>query len=299
MMTWYIPAKTFLLGEYVAINEGPALLLTTTPCFQLTLKDDPQLKGIHPESPAGLYWQHLNLKHGLDFYDPYQNKGGLGASSAQFVGAYLASHFLCDEPPCKTDMLERYYQFAWQGIGKRPSGYDVFAQSSQGSVYINAQRRQYKIYSWSFPDIGFVLLHTGKKLATHQHLQDISFAKGALNQLELLVETGQRAFETCNSTRLISAVNQYHEQLLSLDLVAEHTRHHIDQFIKDPNVLAAKGCGALGSDVLLLIVQQDKLRTFSNQLTLKGWDILATNHDLYLQSQFSENNMLKGLEISA
>nr|WP_256594408.1 hypothetical protein [Legionella pneumophila] len=59
-MKWQIPAKTFLLGEYAAIAGEPAILLTTSPCFTLTLTENAKLEGIHPESPAGLWWQKIN-----------------------------------------------------------------------------------------------------------------------------------------------------------------------------------------------------------------------------------------------
>ncbi|WP_206753639.1 hypothetical protein, partial [Escherichia coli] len=56
-MKWQIPAKTFLLGEYADIAGEPANLLTTSPCFALTLTENAKLEGIHPKSPAGLWWQ--------------------------------------------------------------------------------------------------------------------------------------------------------------------------------------------------------------------------------------------------
>ena len=49
---WTIPAKTFLMGEYAALAGESALLLTTTPHFELSLTDNPGLHGIHPDSPA-------------------------------------------------------------------------------------------------------------------------------------------------------------------------------------------------------------------------------------------------------
>ena len=56
-MNWCIPAKTFLLGEYVAIVGGAAIILTTTPGFEVRLVDTGDVTGIHPSSPAGLFWE--------------------------------------------------------------------------------------------------------------------------------------------------------------------------------------------------------------------------------------------------
>ncbi len=94
-MKWLIPAKTFLLGEYAALAGQSAVLLTTSPCFELSLSKEAGLHGIHPDSPAGRWWkENAQSEVGLQWHDPYQGCGGLGASSAQFLGAYLASMYL-------------------------------------------------------------------------------------------------------------------------------------------------------------------------------------------------------------
>ncbi|WP_229776915.1 hypothetical protein, partial [Alicyclobacillus cellulosilyticus] len=122
-MVWSIPAKTFLLGEYAVLANGPALILTTSPCFKISMVAESSLSGIHPESPAGKYWTNCKQAKGLSFYDPYHGLGGMGASSAQFIGAYLAS--LTDsEPVHVSSLLETYFNYAWNGKGLCPSGYD-------------------------------------------------------------------------------------------------------------------------------------------------------------------------------
>ena len=297
-MKWSIPAKTFFLGEYVAINGGPALVLTTEPCFEFTITREPGLTGIHPSSPAGLLWQESGFDNGLHFFDPYHGKGGLGASSAQFVGTYLAIQHLQDTTPCKTQMLEYYYRHAWSGSGSKPSGYDVIAQSLQGCAYVNGHQRQFKIYPWPFQDIGFLLLHTKQKLATHHHLQTLNMP-AEIKKLAFWVESAQLGFETEDSQRLIDAVNQYHKQLSHLNLVAPHTQRYIQTFQKNPNILASKGCGAMGSDVILLLLLKENLYKFSNQLTHEGWDILASSDDIYFENRGYENNRIQRLEISA
>ena len=39
-MKWRIPAKTFLLGEYAAVAGESAIVLTTSPCFELSLANE-------------------------------------------------------------------------------------------------------------------------------------------------------------------------------------------------------------------------------------------------------------------
>jgi hypothetical protein len=88
---------------------------------------------------------------------------------------------------------------------------------------------------------------------------------------------------------MADAVNAYHYQLIRMDLVAEHTVRHIESFKKQPDVLAIKGCGAMGSDVLLLLIPTSQQAEFSHYLSKKGWSILATSADLYAGPPIIEN----------
>ncbi len=280
-MKWAIPAKTFLLGEYAAIMGFPAFVLTTSPCFELSLSDDPGLHGIHPESPAGRWWLQQGFSDvGLQWHDPYQGRGGMGASSAQFFGVYLAQHYLQKKTICKTDMLDAYFQSAWQGVGMRPSGYDVLAQSLHGCVYIDGQQVKSQIYSWPFTTLAFILLHTGQKLATHHHLQALTLP-GQVEQLAKIVESAKRAFELADSCHMINAVNAYHRQLLHMNLVAERSFSQIQLLQQHDDVLAVKGCGAMGADVLLLLTPKNRLESLTEHLSTMGWAILATSEALY------------------
>ncbi|MFT4059503.1 MAG: hypothetical protein QM652_08140 [Legionella sp.] len=279
-MTWLIPAKTFLLGEYTAIAEASAIILTTTPYFELTLTENSELTGIHPQSPAGFWWQQQGIKeHGLSWHDPYAGQGGLGASSAQFLGSYLAGCWLHEKKACLDNMLEIYYQCSWAGKGLRPSGYDVIAQSQSGCVYINKQRKIIRSYTWPFHDLSFFLIHTGVKLATHHHLQETTLPK-TINHLSTLVDDAQQAFESQDSQRLVNNINSYHEHLTQLNLIAEHSHKLIQQFKKYPEVCAIKGCGALGSDILLLACSTVDAAALNQKLRKTKHPILATEKSL-------------------
>lgn len=296
-MKWRIPAKTFLLGEYAAVAGASAIILTTNPCFELTLTEDSRLEGIHPDSPAGQWWTHQRrLTHGLAWCDPYRGKGGLGASSAQFLATYLASCYLLNMTANSKAMLNAYYQAAWRGDGLRPSGYDLLAQSQSRCVYINRQQNIIKSYDWPFKDISFLLVHSGQKLATHYHLQRMSLPN-AIDQLSAIAEQAHQAFEQIDSDSLLNAVNAYQELLMELKLVAPHSMKYLQAFKAQPDILAAKGCGALGADVLLLIIPtnclQEKLQTLADE----GWAILASNNDLYTGCPLMKNNPQKRLEI--
>jgi mevalonate kinase len=287
-MKWFIPAKTFLLGEYAAVAEASALIITSTPCFELTITSEAKLSGIHPESPAGLWWLHKNVREGLFWNDPYYGQGGLGASSAQFLGAYLANCHLDNTPPDLNQLLCAYYESSWTGQGLRPSGYDVIAQSQQGCVYINKQQKEIISFDWPFQELEFFLIHTGKKLATHHHLIDTTLPH-QIDYLSFLVDEAKQAFEHADSNKLITAINDYHQKLSELGLVAEHSLNIINVLKQYPEILALKGCGALGADVLLLITSTTRAAMLVDKLKMQNLKILATSSNLYLQAPLINN----------
>ena len=279
-MTWQIPAKTFLLGEYAALLGAPAIVMTTSPCFEIRLTETPGLHGIHEASPAGLFWlKSPHADKGLDWHDPYQGCGGMGASSAQFIGAYRASKHLSNQAFDQAEMLDLYFKHAFAGQGIRPSGYDVLAQSMHGCVYIDRTNKLVTSYEWPFKDLACLLIHTGQKLATHHHLQDLDLPQ-KLNTLSQLVEQGKQAFEQTNSASFITAINAYHAELSNMQLVADHTLQAIAEFKELPDILAVKGCGAMGSDIILLVVPAKKQDNITQTISSKGWNVLATHKNI-------------------
>lgn len=290
-MIWTIPAKTFLLGEYAALQGGPAIVLTTTPCFEVGLSSEQSTPVIHPDSPAGLFWEKAGIDSQLTWHDPYQGIGGLGASSAQFLGAYWA---VTDSQSQQNQsaLLEAYWACSWQPEqGVRPSGYDVLAQASSGCVYLHGHAEKPMSYNWPFTDIAFILLHTGDKLPTHHHLQAIQLTE-AMTSLTSIVLSGKEAFEQADSTQLIDAVKAYHQALTALDLVAERTQEQLARLMDDQDVLACKGCGAMGADVLLVLVPSHRLLACKKRFDLEGWPVLATSDNLYNQNHEKNTNRM-------
>lgn len=281
-MQFAIPAKTFLIGEYAVLKQAGAIILITTPCFKLSVTETKQLEGIHPDSPAGKFWHDFLPQHGLSWFDPYEARGGFGASSAQFLGAYLAYCRLNSKSQSVPELLQYYAAYAWDGKGVKPSGYDIQAQAGSGCVYINHQVQCETRFTWPFPDIGFILIHTGKKLATHEHLHHLSLPNN-LELLATLAASARSAFDEVDSERLIAAVNGYYHQLVSANLVAAHSHEAISRLQKNPDILAIKGCGAMGADVLLLLVRKEKQAEIMDSLASTGWFVAATQRRLSSQ----------------
>ena len=213
--------------------------------------------------------------------DPYDGIGGLGASSAQFLAAYLAYLSKHHKPLTEQALLEAYWASSFQeGGGIRPSGYDVLAQAQSGCVYLNRNQSENKVYAWPFPDIAFVLLHTGEKLATHHHLQALQLTD-AISLLAPIVDLGKTAFDEASSALLTEAVSAYYEQLLALGLVAPQTKAYVTRLSENPDVLALKGCGAMGADVLLALVPLHRLTESMAYFSAEGFPILASSRHLY------------------
>lgn len=279
-MHWSAPAKTFLVGEYAALKGQSALLLTTTPYFELRSTEEPGLHGIHPHSPAGRWWAHCNLiNQGLVWHDPYQEIGGMGASSAQFLMVYQACAQLQGCSVTQNQLIQDYRQFAAGDAGVPPSGYDVLAQMTQGCVYLNQQTGAYEQYTWPFTDLGFIVVHSQKKLATHDHLQTLRVSD-IPDQLGELVDYAKTAFLTQTAYHLVEVVKAYHQILYEQGWVAPHSLQLIQRLYQETDALAIKGCGAMGSDVLLLLVRQTQLSQHIAHLLQTGWQILATNTTL-------------------
>lgn len=283
-MKWRIPAKTFLLGEYAALADLGAIILTTLPCFELTLTDTPGLDGIHPDSPAGRWWVKAGDQHyGLHWHDPLSHCGGMGASSAQFVGAYWASAFLNHHTPAQDEILKAYWQCAWQGKGLRPSGYDVLAQSSLSSqmsdelpACLSIHRRDDRLdsYSWPFRDLVFIIAHTGDKLATHHHLFNTTLLDD-VERLDALVSMAHHALIQLDTQALVDAVNGYHQALMSMNRVAKHTQQLMSNLRGQPGLLAIKGCGAMGADALICLTTLEGVPGIQNCLREMNLQVLA------------------------
>lgn len=273
---WSIPAKTFLLGEYAALAEQGAILLTTEPCFELSLVEEPGLHGIHPASPAGRFWAQSPVLSpwGIQWFDPYAGMGGFGASSAQFVGLYRAATTLMAQSVDPEQLLAIYNTHTHTSHGLSPSGYDVLAQLQWGCVYIHRQQGVYQSYSWPFTDIRPILVHTRHKITTHQHLSSLHTIPN-LHELCIWVASAKTAMDQNDAQRFIESIRAYHHALQQQQWVALHTLRLIDTLYALPGVHAIKGCGAMGADVVLLIVETAQYAYCIEQLRAMDYYVIG------------------------
>ncbi len=259
-----VPSKTFLLGEYLILLGGPALIVSTAPRFQLRVFESERTRhSFHPKSPAGtLIRQREVKKKYFEFIDPYCGAGGMGASSAQFVMIDSLLNSYSSE-----NWRSLYANFraldSHQEFWCRPSGGDVVAQFNGGISYFEPNLNKLSKKNWKFEDLDFSLFKTPQKLATHEHLKNV---KGPLVELQkteafdLAKESLSQAavaLEKSQSAKFVTAFQSYSSILEKLGLVSLMTLKLIQELKSWPEVLAAKGCGAMGADVICVLHKSD------------------------------------------
>jgi hypothetical protein len=272
-----VPGKSFLAGEYLALKGGASLIFNSKPRFEFSAKPGSGgVEGIHPDSPAGkLIHDHRDFfaKYNLSFLDPYQGRGGWGASTAQFLMTFVLNEWRasCELETFKSlsisRLLESYWKYAWNGQGLRPSGADLVAQYKGSLCLFERRTGLVGVYGWTFGDIDFALIPTGQKIATHEHLKTLAEFDEA--PLELAMKSIQQALESGDSAEFVGGIRANAQALADLGFTAPHTQGLCREMLQRPGVLAAKGCGAMGADVMLVVYQKTASDTFKDFVTSK------------------------------
>jgi len=272
-----VPSKTFIFGEYGALVNGPALIVTTEPFFEIELKQrdktsTPKPLWLHEKSPAHLYLEKLSQNKIWDIAHlkcDYQ-LGGLGQSSAEFVAVFKANQGNL------TTIREQFRALFddQASLVNRPSGYDVVAQCYDGFIGIRPEKNEISVITqWPFEGLSFLIVATGQKLKTHEHLNERRIAlKGEI--LSPLSQDAYQAWIQKDSTLFLSAIKDFRHGLQSLGLESLQTSRLIERFESLPGFQAAKGCGAMGHDFFILFFETqykykylEKVRRFTD-LTL-------------------------------
>ncbi|MDX2164835.1 MAG: hypothetical protein SFW07_05390 [Gammaproteobacteria bacterium] len=217
------PSKTFLVGEYAVLTGGLALLLATPPCFS---------------------WDNEG------FYDPYDGKGGFGASGADFVISAKRQGMV---DPWK--VLASYKEKGFSG-----SGADIVCQWMGGLTYFFPREKIIQKIQWPFENLCIGLIHTGNKLNTHEHLEKLNPSN--FEGLEKVVEDCYASIKNNDKLLFIKSISGYAVELDKLSLVTESTKKLLDKLNQNNMILATKGCGAMGSDVVLVIIEKQQKDNF-------------------------------------
>jgi mevalonate kinase len=237
------PSKTFLLGEYAVLAGAPAILLATPPCF--------------------------SLEEG-QWNDPYQGAGGFGASGAAFVfDAFQAG---------EKDAWSVWQRYRASGL--KGSGADVVLQWTGKVTYFCPRECKIEKLDWPFKELSVGLIHTGHKVLTHEHLKTVT-AKNFTVLEEMAYET-YFAMKQKNSADFIQHVEVYGQYLEKMGLVCDNTKQWLQKLQQNPLVLAAKGCGAMGADVILCLLHKKEQKAFARWCTAEKLNLV------FCGNQFAE-----------
>ncbi len=242
------PSKTFIVGEYLALYGGPAILLNTTPRFTLRAdKNTGEFK----------------------FVDPHGGRGGFGASGAESL-LKIALKSVIEKKNADAllnafgllkDVESDQIQKGW----KLGSGYDVLSMVAGQLAIVDKTKERLGSNPWPFAKLGWALVRGPQKIETHDqhpdlnpeivtHLNDISVAT-----LGALVGKDEKFF--------IEGVRKYRDVLTELKLASPPVISRVRELERIEGVLLAKGCGAMGSDTQLILYAKEFETTVKKYLS--------------------------------
>ncbi len=264
-MSLTIPGKVFLIGEYAVLAGLPAWITAVAPRFSYAPENG---KGIplSPESPAGKLIGSLapNIPAGKwegNFIDPWRGLGGFGRSTAEFACVAYAAGMR--DP---IDVWNKYRDLtAGDAASFPPSGADLVAQWSGGTIEWDPEAKRITDLTAAvsrLPLLVFSATHLeNRKTLTHVHLETLSVARDRESFVaelrKVLSPSLQRAgagLREGNAFEIGKAFSDFASALSSLGLEAGIVKPEREALTRIPGVLGAKGCGALGTDAMLVMV---------------------------------------------
>lgn len=251
------PSKTFLVGEYAVLVNGPALVMNTEPRFELRVeRGEGRVTGLPEGSPA-LKWLKVRepvwAEWDLEFVDPHQGQGGFGASGAQFLLSHTFTTLLQSSFGRAAHGLDwidawRDHQVLTESGG---SGADVLSQIVGGVAQIEMVGPYARPLAWPYPELTWNIVRTHQKVPTHEHLSELN-----RNSLKLLASPAMEvmhSFGHATAETFLGLVRDYTKALTDCGLQAPAAQTLTRLLSEQDWCLLAKGCGALGADTVLAI----------------------------------------------
>ena len=287
------PAKTFLIGEYSVLDGGSAILLNTSPRFSCFISKGPFNSSFPPKSATG-QWVRKNWDIFKDvqfeWNNPYKDKQGLGFSSAQFNILYAYTQLAKG-----LSLVEVRIEKLWQDYlsldfeGQIPSGADVLSQwVGDVSMFKQDPFELYSITS-SLPDVDCFLIHTNERVKTHEHLKNLKLPN--LSHLKTLSDQACEAVKASQDKELMSLVTEYSKTLKDLGFFIPSVYSLVEELMEIPEVLSAKGCGAMSAEVVIVFCNKKDTSSLRNKL--KHVDIISDSSCLTYGTEFHEKGSFK------
>lgn len=252
-----LPSKTFLLGEYLALGTGPSIVVSHEPRFEFKFTVGEFLKSVHSESPAGLYYKQCQKDVGpmqMEMTKPTKSIGGFGESTAQFLALWHYAKAVKKKQPMDVNL--QFIVECWLDYrnlfskNPPPSGADLINQLCGAVTVWDPIKKDVQKFDWPFPDLKLYLLKTSHKIKTHEHLAAMDTATIPTQALSEILRSALVAIKEKNSVQFLRQTILYTEALYRAGLQSPETMALIGKIATRPNVLCARGCGALGADVI-------------------------------------------------
>lgn len=185
-------------------------------------------------------------------------------------------------------LLQVYLAYSWGGVGTAPSGLDVISQYLGGLVFVASPllvanvggkiTPQVVFDKWPLPNCEVYILRTGEKIETHTHLSSLKHLE--VEDLVSLTQSAITALTEHNESEFIWHVREFQLRLEQKELVASHTFQILSHIRMRPEVLACKGCGALGADVIMVLVMKELRSDFEDWIAENKKVLVAKSDDL-------------------
>jgi mevalonate kinase len=155
-----------------------------------------------------------------------------------------------------------------------PSGYDLWAMETGGIAALNRKNSAAESLNWPFDDLQILVFKTSWKIPTHEHLKMLRDFN--ITDLQYFAESAIEGLRMKNQNQFLNGINGYAEALDGLGFLAGETKSLLSK-ISNQGVLAKKGCGALGLDVIILVVDKREcdVLALKSQLFELGLEFIA------------------------
>jgi mevalonate kinase len=237
---------------------------------------------LHPESPGGrVLGKKQNGGIRGDWFDPHKGQGGFGASTAQYIIALAAEGSLRWEPRFESlaQMVDDYRRL----IDGRASGADLVSQLCGQCTWWSPKTKTVHINPWPWEELDFHLYRTGNKVKTHEHVEEVTASPDWRTRVDYLTEiafSGLRAWEESDADDFVEATGRYAFAMNDMDLVCDETRKWLSRIDDMSEVLVAKGCGALGADVILTLLNPQQGPFLKSKMKKLGLEFVADSSSL-------------------
>ncbi|MEC8063408.1 MAG: hypothetical protein VX112_00995 [Pseudomonadota bacterium] len=290
---FFFPYKTFLLGEYAVLEYRQALLIASKPGFSIDVKNATscdafgaikQSLGFLHSCPIEREWQSCFEISPFRVMLQQKPLKGFGSSGAWMWTALILRFYFQHGiwPELDSHFFQKsmsYYFTLYNHLPKRrrPSGGDMASQYFGLCSHIDLHKLVCHKMSWPFIGIGFVLLSTGAKVQTYQHLSMASFT---VVDLQNIFDRALTAWYDRNASVFIREFIHYQNTLAKQGLQHPNTTFLLEKVSNSSGFIAAKGCGALGAEVICVLYDSNfKQQCLDYYLTL-DLHVIATDSDL-------------------